>query len=379
MTDRSQDYITVIPPGLTFPVRTVNQTQPLTITNLTDQRVLFKIKTTAPGQYQVRPTQGVLEPHEALRCIVLLRGAQSEAEMVDQRHRFQILATPVPPGADDDFQAPEHITAYWKAQEASKQNLQQLRLVSMLVVPHGDEPIPNTENVAIVQEAPSMGSISSLTTSASGSAIVTDESEPQPAASAHELPESSQNSTSQINAGKKARNIETFTAEAEAIAAAAVASSSDNIRKIASTPSSGASGEAATPTGSDASQTYEQKYKGMLAYSLLLTQQVKTTESKLDALQSEYDRLRLQDERHRKEITDLSNMLDAARKQAASNAEKDGDKASASFNKEVSQGINPKATGLQREFVLAVWQILVIVLLSFTLGRAFTRCPAPPK
>lgn len=44
---------------------TVPVTSFMKLTNPSDKRVMFKIKTTAPKKYCVRPNSGILEPHTA--------------------------------------------------------------------------------------------------------------------------------------------------------------------------------------------------------------------------------------------------------------------------------------------------------------------------
>ncbi|KAJ3369519.1 phosphatidylinositol-binding protein scs2 [Allomyces arbusculus] len=48
-------------------------TATLTITNRENATVAFKVKTTAPKQYCVRPNSGIIGPHEAITVQVILQ------------------------------------------------------------------------------------------------------------------------------------------------------------------------------------------------------------------------------------------------------------------------------------------------------------------
>lgn len=72
----------------------------LTLTNCSDIAVAFKVKTTAPRSYLVRPATGMVQPQEFQDVEIVLNpgcgppegGGLAEAE--EPRHRFLIQATP---------------------------------------------------------------------------------------------------------------------------------------------------------------------------------------------------------------------------------------------------------------------------------------------
>ena len=56
----------VLPPSPQFPLGPFTDvvTSNLTLKNPTNNTVIFKVKTTAPKQYCVRPNSGILDPHQ---------------------------------------------------------------------------------------------------------------------------------------------------------------------------------------------------------------------------------------------------------------------------------------------------------------------------
>ncbi|KAF0928827.1 hypothetical protein E2562_010692 [Oryza meyeriana var. granulata] len=67
----SCDLVDVDPPELQFPFELDKQIScPLKITNKTERTVAFKVKTTSPKKYCVRPNNGVVRPRSA--CVVVV-------------------------------------------------------------------------------------------------------------------------------------------------------------------------------------------------------------------------------------------------------------------------------------------------------------------
>ncbi|TGZ61472.1 hypothetical protein CRM22_007968 [Opisthorchis felineus] len=72
-------------------------TSHIQLTNLQDQSVCFKVKTTVPKRYCVRPSSGVLKPHERLNVAVMLQPFNYDpAEKA--KHKFMIQSMPMPDG-----------------------------------------------------------------------------------------------------------------------------------------------------------------------------------------------------------------------------------------------------------------------------------------
>lgn len=79
----------------------VNST--LTLTNPSDKFVCFKVKTTAPKQYCVRPNSGVILPHANKLITVMLQPLEGANNADIARHKFMVQ-TCYAPSADIDLE-----------------------------------------------------------------------------------------------------------------------------------------------------------------------------------------------------------------------------------------------------------------------------------
>lgn len=75
------------------------------LTNPTNDRVCFKVKTTAPKRYCVRPNNGVIEPNSTTNVIVMLQPFDFEAAPDKNKHKFMIQTLVEP----DDIDTPENM------------------------------------------------------------------------------------------------------------------------------------------------------------------------------------------------------------------------------------------------------------------------------
>jgi len=71
---------------------------PLNLENISREWLWFKVKTTAPEVYGVRPNKGIVKPGETVTVTVSLKGAVSQ----DKKKRFKIQAWPVPANTKDE-------------------------------------------------------------------------------------------------------------------------------------------------------------------------------------------------------------------------------------------------------------------------------------
>ncbi|XP_053203866.1 vesicle-associated membrane protein-associated protein A-like [Panonychus citri] len=62
----------------------------LTLTNPSDRRVCFKVKTTAPRRYCVRPNNGMVEPKSTTKIAVMLQPFDFENQPDRSKHKFMI-------------------------------------------------------------------------------------------------------------------------------------------------------------------------------------------------------------------------------------------------------------------------------------------------
>lgn len=75
---------------------TTPTTSLLKLTNPSDKRICFKIKTTAPKRYCVRPNSGLLEPGQSLSIAVVFQPC--ELEPTASKHKFMVQAIYAPDG-----------------------------------------------------------------------------------------------------------------------------------------------------------------------------------------------------------------------------------------------------------------------------------------
>lgn len=101
-------------------------TSHIQLTNLQDHSVCFKVKTTVPKRYCVRPSSGVLKPHERLNVAVMLQPFNYDpAEKA--KHKFMIQSIPMP---DGDSTPLEEV---WQSAHPSK--IRDSKLICVLRMP----------------------------------------------------------------------------------------------------------------------------------------------------------------------------------------------------------------------------------------------------
>ena len=72
------------------------------LTNPLNQRVCFKVKTTAPKRYCIRPNNGVVEPNATQVVTVMFLPRDNMEPMTDKsKHKFMIQTLIEPEGCDD--------------------------------------------------------------------------------------------------------------------------------------------------------------------------------------------------------------------------------------------------------------------------------------
>lgn len=101
-------------------------TSHLHLTNPSDKRVCFKVKTTAPRRYCVRPNSGFVEPNATVNVSVMLQPFDSDPNEL-MKHKFMVQTMFAPEVADD-------MEALWK--EAQPSDLMDSKL--KCVFEHGD-------------------------------------------------------------------------------------------------------------------------------------------------------------------------------------------------------------------------------------------------
>lgn len=99
------------------------------LTNPTEHVILFKIKTTAPKKYCVRPNCGILEPKDTIEITIVLQPFIFEAAEKN-KHKFMVQSMIMPEG---DVQ----IDSVWK--DCNPQNLMDSKLRCVFELPEEKE------------------------------------------------------------------------------------------------------------------------------------------------------------------------------------------------------------------------------------------------
>ena len=66
------------------------------LTNMADKKACFKVKTTAPKRYCVKPTTGTIDPKGAVTILVTLQPFDPNDPNEKGKHKFQVLSVIAP-------------------------------------------------------------------------------------------------------------------------------------------------------------------------------------------------------------------------------------------------------------------------------------------
>lgn len=106
------------------------------LSNRTDRKVCFKVKTTAPKRYCVKPTTGVIDPKGLVTILVTLQPFDPNDPNEKGKHKFQVLSVYAP---ETEF----NIETLWK--EASGETIHDWKLKCVLEMPEeGAAQVPST-------------------------------------------------------------------------------------------------------------------------------------------------------------------------------------------------------------------------------------------
>ncbi|KEF51691.1 uncharacterized protein A1O9_12326 [Exophiala aquamarina CBS 119918] len=99
-------------------------TETLKLANPNSAPVAFKVKTTAPKQYCVRPNSGIIQPNDSVEVQVLLQ-AMKEEPPLDAKCRDKFLVQSVLTSSDQD----PNVTTLWQTVEkTAKQSIQERKI-----------------------------------------------------------------------------------------------------------------------------------------------------------------------------------------------------------------------------------------------------------
>lgn len=100
----------------------------MTLTNPSDRKVCFKIKTTAPKRYCVKPNSGVIDPKQTVQIAVSLQPFDFDPQDKN-RHKFMVQSMFAPPGEINQ-------DSLWK--EADGSQLMDSKLKCLFVLPESN-------------------------------------------------------------------------------------------------------------------------------------------------------------------------------------------------------------------------------------------------
>jgi len=100
----------------------------MTLTNPSERKVCFKIKTTAPKRYCVKPNSGVIDPREEVKIAVSLQPFDFDPQDKN-RHKFMVQSMYAPPGEINQ-------ESLWK--EADSSQLMDSKLKCLFLLPESN-------------------------------------------------------------------------------------------------------------------------------------------------------------------------------------------------------------------------------------------------
>lgn len=110
-------------------------TSHLKLSNPTDRRICFKVKTTAPKRYCVRPNSGILEPRQSVQVAVMLQPFEYDPTEKN-KHKFMVQTMFAPDGDVNQ-------ETVWR--DANPENLMDSKLRCVFEMPTDNAPQNNLD------------------------------------------------------------------------------------------------------------------------------------------------------------------------------------------------------------------------------------------
>jgi hypothetical protein len=119
--------------------------------NDNDQSIAFKIKTTAPRHFSVKPSSGIIEPGASVNVIVLYQYKHDD-ESLKRKEKFQIRTIKIPGAVlllEQDVQGGKIMDLWAQADDILKNNpesgpeIMGLWKLRCIIVPFSTEPVNN--------------------------------------------------------------------------------------------------------------------------------------------------------------------------------------------------------------------------------------------
>jgi vesicle-associated membrane protein-associated protein A len=120
-------------------------TADLKLTNPSDKRVCFKVKTTAPKRYCVRPNSGILEPQKSISVAVMLQPFDYDPNEKN-KHKFMVQSMYAPEIIGD---SQENL---WK--DAPPESLMDTKLKCVFEMPDGTQQRISPETTRSLESVP---------------------------------------------------------------------------------------------------------------------------------------------------------------------------------------------------------------------------------
>eukprot|EP00093_Oithona_nana_P005625 05625.XXX_304560_306668_1 [CDS] Oithona nana genome sequencing. len=130
----------------------------MSLKNPTDRKLCFKIKTTAPKRYCVKPNSGVIDPKQKVQVAVSLQPFEYDP-LEKNRHKFMVQAMYAPEGEINS-------DSLWKETDSS--NLMDSKLKCVFVMPMPDSNNVTANGAATSETSKPASEFHAATNSASG-------------------------------------------------------------------------------------------------------------------------------------------------------------------------------------------------------------------
>ncbi|KAK7331321.1 hypothetical protein VNO77_25543 [Canavalia gladiata] len=126
----AMELLQIEPPQLTFVFELKKQSSCLVhLSNKTSHHVAFKVKTTSPKKYCVRPTIGIINPHGTCQFTVTMQAQRTAPLDLHCKDKFLIQSTVVPSGTIED-----HISSNLFVKDTGK-HVDEKKLRVVLITP----------------------------------------------------------------------------------------------------------------------------------------------------------------------------------------------------------------------------------------------------
>ncbi|KAK7292320.1 hypothetical protein RIF29_08098 [Crotalaria pallida] len=136
-TDEFLHLLHITPPQLRFVFELKKQSSCLIqLSNNSDHYVAFKVKTTSPKKYCVRPNLGLIKPRDTCDFTVTMQAQRTAPPDLECKDKFLIQSTVVPFGATED-----DITSDMFAKDSGKY-IEEKKLKVVLISPHSPPSSP---------------------------------------------------------------------------------------------------------------------------------------------------------------------------------------------------------------------------------------------